>query len=278
MILRWLPALACAAGACAAWAVGVEPLWLQVRRLQVALPGLPPGLAGLRLGLVADLHAGAWAPLEYYRRVADAVARAGVDALLVAGDVTSHGVRDGWQEQLAPFGELDPPLGRLAILGGHDHRNDARAIASRLEELGYRVLRNEAVPLRRRGDELWVVGLDDNSDPPRHDDFEQACQGLPAGAPAVVLAHSPDAVVEARRRGLDLVLSGHTHGGQVRLPFLGSIVKVTDLARCYDNGLSRHGRTQLFVSRGVASTYRLRFLCRPEVSVITLVPGQAGHG
>ncbi len=262
--------LAASALACATWAVAIEPLWLQKREVEVPFPGLPPALDGIRLGLLSDLHAGAWAPQEHYRRAVRILAKARVDVLLLAGDIAGHRAGQTWKQVLAPLAGLEPPLGRLAVLGGHDYRFDARAVAHHLGGLGFTVLRNQAVPLHRGGQTLWVVGLDDNSDLPDRHDFEEACRGLPPGAPALVLAHSPDAVTEARRRGLGLVLSGHTHGGQVRLPFWGSILRVTELPRRYDQGLSRHGDTHLFVSRGLASTHRLRFFCRPDVAVLTL--------
>lgn len=262
--------LAASALACAAWAVALEPLWLEKREVQVPFPGLPAALDGTRLGLLSDLHAGSWAPESHYRRAVGLLAESRVDALLVAGDVVGHHAGGRWQEVLAPLAGIEAPLGRLAVLGGHDHRYDARAVIRRLQGLGFTVLRNQAVPLHREGESLWVVGLDDNSDSPGRDDFERACRALPPGAPAVVLAHSPDAVREARRRGLGLVLSGHTHGGQVRLPFWGALLRVTELPRRFDQGLSRHGGTHLFVSRGMASTFRLRFCCRPDVAVLTL--------
>ena len=269
-----LGSVAGAALACGAWAVAVEPLWLQVHRVQVRLPGLPAGLEGVRLGLLADLHAGAWAPPELYRRAARILADSKVDAILLAGDVTSRGAGPGWERVLAPLSEVEAPLGRLAVLGGHDHDLDARSVVEGLERLGFRVLRNEAVALGHGEEALWVVGLDDNSHAPTRDDFEAACRRLPRGAPSVVLAHSPDAAWEADRRGLGLVLSGHTHGGQVRLPFLGALMRVIALPRRFDQGLSRYGGTQVFVSRGLASTHRLRFLCRPDLAVVTLLSGE----
>ena len=270
MALKPLGALAATALACATWAVAIEPLWLEKRELEVPFPGLPRALDGIRLGFLSDLHAGSWAPREHYLRAVRILARAGVDVLLLAGDIAGHRAGQTWKEVLAPLAGLEPPLGRLAVLGGHDHRFNAPAVAHHLQSLGYTVLRNQAVPLHRGDQALWVVGLDDNSDLPGRHDFNKACREVPAGAPGLLLAHSPDAVMEASRRGLGLVLSGHTHGGQVRLPWWGSLLRVTELPRRYDQGLSRHGDTHLFVSRGLASTYRLRFCCRPDVTVLTL--------
>ncbi len=271
MISTLVPTAAAAALALGTWAIAIEPLCLEVRRLRIPLPDLPPSLEGLRLGLLADLHAGSWAGVDLYRRAARLLRQSRVDALLLAGDVTSHHAGPHWKEVLAPLAEVEAPLGRLAVLGGHDHRFGASAVAGRLHELGFRVLRNEAVPLDRGGQSLWVVGLDDNSDWPFKDDLDRACRHLPSGAATVLVAHSPDAVRQARRRNLGLVLSGHTHGGQVRLPWVGSLVRVSHLPGRLDQGLSRHGNTHLFVSRGLSSTHRLRFLCRPDVSILTLV-------
>lgn len=268
--MRLTTGLLAAAGAAAAWAVMLEPSWLEVRRLRVPIPGLPKALEGLRVGFLSDLHAGMWAGKGHYRRAVAALAREEPDVVLVGGDVVGNRARPSWRSDLEVLAGLPAPLGRYAVLGGHDHRYGPEEVAARLEELDYRVLRNECLPLERHGQALWLVGLDDNSRLPLHDDFEGACRDLPQGAPALVLAHSPDAVLDARERGLSLVLSGHTHGGQVRLPFWGSVVRVTDLDTRYDRGLSRHGATWLYVSKGVGSTYRLRFLCRPDVTLLTL--------
>lgn len=268
--MRLAAGLLAAAGAAAAWSLAVEPLWVQVRRQEIPLPGLPPGLEGLKIGFFSDLHAGMWADRDHYARAVDALARQEPDVVLLGGDVAGHRAKPNWHADLQVLDRLQAPLGRYAVLGGHDYRFDAERVVHRLEHLGWRVLRNEAVPLHEG---LWLVGLDDNSRLPLRDDLDVATRDVPPGAATVVLAHSPDAVLDARPRGLGLVLSGHTHGGQVRLPFWGSLLRVTDLDNRYDQGLSRHGDTWLYVSRGVGSTWRLRFLCRPDVAVLTLVSG-----
>lgn len=252
------------------YSVLLEPRWLRLRRQAIPIAGLPPAFDGFRVGMLSDLHAGNWADRRLYQRAVEALDREQVDLAVLTGDIVGNRAHPRWREDLAPLARLSPPAGRFAVLGGHDRRNGGERVTARMTELGWTVLLNEGQPLRRGADTLWLLGVDDNSLLPLRDDLEAAAAAVPLGAPSILLAHSPDAIFGARRRRISLVLSGHTHGGQVRLPGVGALLQVTDLPKRFDSGLSRHGGSWLYVSRGVASTYPLRFLCRPEVQVLTL--------
>jgi predicted MPP superfamily phosphohydrolase len=154
----------------------------------------------------------------------------------------------------------------LACLGNHDHWTDADAVAGALTDAGITVLRNAA---REVADGLWVAAVDDVWE--RYADLEKALEGVPAGATVVLLAHEPDYADEVAADGrVSLQLSGHSHGGQVRLPFAGPLV-LPYLGRKYPAGLYRVGEMWLYVNRGVGLVSpAVRFNCRPEVTVLRL--------
>ncbi|MCS6884626.1 MAG: hypothetical protein NZ558_04290, partial [Blastocatellia bacterium] len=144
---------------------------------------------------------------------------------------------------------------------------------------GIRILRNSHERLERNGAAIYLIGVDDP-----HlwmDDLKKALRGVPADACKILLAHSADIWEEAVRSGVDLILSGHTHGGQVRLPLLGALIANTrKIPRAYAAGLfDLTDHTQLFVNRGLGhSTLPLRFLCRPQVAIVTLRKEKPGTG
>ncbi|HET7095465.1 MAG TPA: hypothetical protein VFI22_18380, partial [Thermomicrobiales bacterium] len=164
------------------------------------------------------------------------------------------------------------PLGAIAVLGNHDVANDAKRMTDALQRAGIRVLRNEAVPIAFEGATIWIAGIDEAI-------LADACPdaafaGIPAGAAALALWHEPDDAAESARRGAFAQLSGHSHGGQVRLPFLGAPFAPIG-GRRYVAGLQRAGKMPIYTSRGLG-TYRppLRFNCPPEVTLLTLVPSR----
>jgi len=154
----------------------------------------------------------------------------------------------------------------LACLGNHDHWTDADAVAGALSDAGLTMLRNAA---REVADGLWVAAVDDVWE--QQADLGKALEGAPAGAIIVLLAHEPDYADEVAADGrVSLQLSGHSHGGQVRLPFIGAPF-LPYLGRKYPAGLYRVGGMWLYVNRGVGLiSPAVRFNCRPEVTLLTL--------
>ena len=154
----------------------------------------------------------------------------------------------------------------LACLGNHEHWTDADAVAGALADAGITVLRNAAQEIREG---LWVAAVDDVWE--QHADLEKALDKVPTGATIVLLAHEPDYADEVAADGrVSLQLSGHSHGGQVRLPFVGPPA-LPYLGRKYPAGLYRVGGTWLYVNRGVGALGPpVRFNCRPEVTLLTL--------
>lgn len=254
---------ACAGGP--AYCFLVEPAWLALERVVVALRGLLPSLEGFRIALLADLHRGPQVGQEQVARAVDLAQRQGADMVLLAGDFVSQSASyaPSCAEELA---RLQAPAGVYACLGNHDYWTDSEAVTRALQRVGVRVLCNEAVPVAGG---LWVAAVDDVWE--GHADLPAALEGVAAGATVVLLAHEPDFADEVASHGrVALQLSGHSHGGQVRLPLLGPPV-LPYLARRYPAGLYRVGDMQLYVTRGVGLVAPpVRLNCRPEVTLLTL--------
>ncbi len=269
-VRKILSAAVAGAGALGAYAFLVEPLWLQLTRPRIHVRGLHPGLEGLRVALLTDLHAGEGTPLSLIRRACRMAMAERPDLIALTGDFAADDA-EGFQGVLAALGELEAPLGVYAVPGNHDH---VVGIDTWRRQVGAHPriadLTNAAVLREVNGARLCVAGVDDYSlgdprmevlPPPEARDF------------TLLLAHDPDQAERARRAHdrVDLVVSGHTHGGQVRLPWVGALRNPAQRDDLYEEGLRRRPWTQVYVSRGVGTVhYPVRFLCRPEVAVLEL--------
>ena len=255
-------ALVCVGGP--AYATLVEPQWLALERVTVSLDGLPPHLEGLKLALLADFHLGPHVEREQVAQAVDVAQATGADLILLAGDfVSTASAAETCAEEVA---RLHAPHGVYACLGNHDHWTAPERVAGALAEVGVEVLRNRALEV---DDGLWLAGVDDVWE--QHADLAASLSEVPSGATVLLLAHEPDFADQVAADGrVALQLSGHTHGGQICLPFLGPPV-LPYLGRRYPAGLYRIGRMQLYVTRGVGLIAPpVRFNCRPEVTLLEL--------
>jgi uncharacterized protein len=283
-----LTADAALAGAAAlAYATQIEATWLEVTRRDVTLPRLPAPLDGLRIAHLTDFHRSPIVSYEYLARCVAAAMAERPDLVLMTGDYVTK--RSRCIAGLTPLlGSLSAPYGVYAILGNHDAHAGARTVAAAVEASGTCLLRNRHQRLQVNGAELWIAGIDSPDHeqyrltPMRRADWAQvyrrlldtALRGVPRDAFRLLLAHSPDLIRDAARCGVDLMLSGHTHGGQVRFPLLGATVVPSRYGHRYAAGLFRVEDTTLYVSRGLGTVrFPLRFLCRPELAILTLRRG-----
>jgi hypothetical protein len=265
-----LSAAALGAGALGAYAFFVEPRWLEVTRPRIHVRGLHPALEGLRIALLTDMHAGEGTPLSLIRRACRTAMAERPDLVALTGDFAADGSGD-FGRVLGAMACLDAPLGVYAVPGNHDYivgidtwHRQVRAHPRIVD------LTNAAVTREVGGARLCVAGVDDYSmGAPRMDI-------LPAPEErdfTLLLAHDPDQAERARRvcDRVDLVVSGHTHGGQVRLPWIGALRNPAEREDLYEEGLRRRPWTQVYTSRGVGTVHLpVRFLCRPEVAVLEL--------
>lgn len=263
--------------ALAGYSVFIERTALALTRLDLAFTRLPRSFDGFTILQIADLHIAHWSGVE--KRMEEIVRGLDFDLLALTGDnaVSSKGAR-----LLRAFLErANPNRETYAVYGNTEHKG--RAGRRRREDLdwpGLRVLVNEHVLIERDGDRIVLAGVDDPFT--RHDDLAGALAGAPLGAFKVLLAHAPSTAGDALQAGVDLVLSGHTHGGQIRFPIVGALYSHLRKHKRLVQGLFEGpqlarilgedpGGMRVFVSRGVGiSNLPARFLCPPEIALLTL--------
>lgn len=252
-----------------AYAFHVEPEWYTIERIDIPIPDLPPAFHNFRIVCLSDIHFEPYNHLDYIQRVVSQANELEPDLICLLGDyVFAHA--DSIAALSPVLGDLNARHGVFAILGNHDLWTDAEIVRSGLESHGIRVLINQRVTLDSAGDTLVLAGLDDGwSGEP---DLQQALDGIPDSAPVLLLLHEPDfADRMASDERVKLQLSGHSHGGQVRLPLLGAPF-LPNYAHKYDQGLYRVDGMWLYVTRGIGVIYPPgRFNCRPELTEITLI-------
>ncbi len=254
----------------AAYAMLYEPRHPRLERVTLRLPGLPPALDGLRVGQISDMHLGMRYTAANSRWAVERMAEERPDLLALTGDFVSyaHAIPE-LPALLAPLAKASPPLGIFAVPGNHDYWEGVPAIRRALEPLGVQFLINAHRTVSYGGATLVVAGLDDLWD--GEPDMGAALAGAPAGVFSLLLAHCPDSADEAATHGVQLQLSGHTHGGHMRLPGLGSFC-LPRYGWRYPVGHAYVGATQLYVSRGIGGL-PLRLGCPPEATLLTLRRG-----
>ena len=259
--------------ACAAWAFWLEPRRLVFRELRLDVPRWPAELGDLRLALISDLHIGSpyW-DLERLGQLVEETNQRRPDLVLLAGDYLINGVKFGsWvaPEAIAQeLGALQAPLGTVAVLGNHDWWNGGARVRRALESQGILVLENQAHSFSYAGHEFYVVGVGDLQT--GHAAVRDALAQVPAEAPSLVLVHNPDVFPTIDDRP-SLTLAGHTHGGQVCLPWIGCPVVPSYYGRRFVAGHVVEGGRHLFVTSGVGtSIFPVRFGVPPEVVFLTL--------
>lgn len=245
----------------------IEAEWLTVRRLTLPIRGLPAAADGLRLVQLSDFHLRPVTEIDHIRRAVSLANSLQPDVIVLTGDYVTVQAEDIFE--LAPvLGGLNARLGVFTVLGNHDLWTNRNVVTQGLRQAGLPVLINQGLSVGG----LYLAGLDDAwSGAP---DLAQALAGCPAGTPAVLLAHEPDFVDEwSRDPRVAVQLSGHSHGGQVRLPGLGAVI-VPPYGRKYDYGLYQVHHTRLYTNPGIGlAVPGVRVNCRPEVTEITLTQG-----
>ena len=246
----------------AAYGVAYERHRIDLVTRDVAVRGLPPALEGLRVGMITDVHHSSVVPAGDIARAVSRLKDAAPDIIVLGGDYVSFFDR----QYIAPVAELLAPLaqaphGSFAVLGNHD---DEREVPAALAARGFTVLKDQRTALTVRGERLDIAGIRFWTRTPG--DIASVLKGT--GGTTILIAHDPRRLAEAAALDVQLVLSGHTHGGQVVVPAVGAIAgrKFPVLA-----GYATRGNTALFVSRGVGTVYvPVRINCPPDVAVLTL--------
>ncbi|NUR71242.1 MAG: metallophosphoesterase [Hamadaea sp.] len=246
----------------------------RVRRVEVTIPRLGAGFDGARVVLITDTHYGPINRTRWSAKVTETVNTLEPDVVCHTGDI-ADGTAEARREQSEPLGRVRAALARTYVTGNHEYYSEAQGWVERMRELGWEALRNRHVVVERSGDRLVIAGVDDvtaaGSGLPGHgEDLGAALTGADPALPVLLLAHQPKQIRHAVEHGVDLQLSGHTHGGQI-WPF-HYLVRVDQPAVA---GLSRHGeRTQLYTSRGTGFWGPpFRVFAPSEITLLTLRSG-----
>jgi predicted MPP superfamily phosphohydrolase len=252
-----------------------------VERVAIALPGLPPEFDGMTLAVVADIHAGSRSsPLAVVKEVVETTNSLQADVILLLGDLVHASAHAS--SYLSVLSEFEAKEGVWACLGNHEHGfvwysrylGASRAPSvDRWRDLyataGIQLLANEARPLLKGRSRIWLVGVDDAYS--GHDDLAAALAQARTDEFCLAVTHSPDLADHPRVREVDLVLAGHTHGGQIRLPFMGPVFAPCRRFRRRASGLVSVNGTAMYVTRGAGEALPIRLNCPREIPLLTLV-------
>lgn len=256
------------AGAPAAYGNLVGAWDYEVTETVVSIKDLPDAFEGFRIAQVSDVHHGRLVSIDEVRRVVALANEARADMVALTGDYTTVG-RQYVEPCAEALGELSAPEGVWAVLGNHDHKTDGPLTRQALRGRGINVLTNQNTELRRGADVLQLAGVDDWGWGKA--DFARTMSGVDMTRPSVLLSHEPMALDVPETRGVSLILSGHTHGGQIVLPFVGAPAAYLWEHLKYLRGVYENEGTQLYVSRGTGVIgLPVRVGARPEVAVLRL--------
>jgi predicted MPP superfamily phosphohydrolase len=253
------------------YGVLVRRRWFRVVEREVRVSGLDPRLDGLRVAQLSDLHIGANTPKEWALRWARAANARAPHLAVVTGDLVTAGTT--YHEDIADaVAALRAELGVFVSMGNHDYFGDGEPLISLMRERGIGVLRNEGRVLERDGARFWLAAIDDTWT--KRDDLAAAMRDRPEGLATVLLAHDPARFDAAAEAGAELVLSGHTHGGQIAVPFLYRWFSLASIAHKYNVGIYKRGRSTLHVHPGLGTTGPpMRLGAAPEVTILVLRAG-----
>ncbi len=256
---------------------------LTTERLNLRFTNLPKGFNGFTIVQISDLHASFWVGREYLNQVVDQVNNLKKDLVVITGDIITGSVNDFWKRWLPSAGSdyismvinvlsRLKPGPKLAVLGNHDQWNGKkteRHLVSELERIGISVLRNQSKTFTRENESIYISGTDDYW---FSCDVDKALHDVPLKAFKVIISHSPDVLVEfGKKVKVDLTLCGHTHGGQVAIPYFSHhFIPIKNPGR-YLAGLVREPYGYTYVNRGIGTlVFPLRIASPPEITSIRL--------
>lgn len=253
--------------------LAIERRWLSFDTIQISLPGLGKNFDGFRIAHLSDFHYPNWISDGHIARALQMAADFDPDIIVLTGDFvhSPHVARD---LTVMPFAHLYKSVkaryGVFAVLGNHDYWLNSSAVRAELSKTPIQVLMDEATIVTRGGDRLAIVGVDDYWEGGL--DFEKAFTQIPIDVPRILLQHNPDLAEELPEQyRVDLQLSGHMHGGQIKIPFGPALILPSKYGNKYREGLVHGPRYPVYITRGIGvSSIPLRIFCRPQVSGLIL--------
>ena len=257
-----------AVSATAAYSRLIEPYNYLISETDILIRDLPASFEGFRITQLTDVHHSRILGINEVRRVVSLAQQTKPDLFVLTGDYTTT-YRRFIEPCAEALGALNAPEGVWAVLGNHDHYTDPELTTRSLQRHHIAVLKNAHTTLQRGSDAIQLSGIDDWSW--NAVDWTRAFSGLKAGTPTILLSHQPTVLDLEQTKNVSLILSGHTHGGQLNFPILGAPARFATTDLKYARGLFRRGDTQLYVSTGTGVIgLPLRFGARPEIAVLRL--------
>lgn len=275
---RFLVGTGAAAAGLAVYSGEIARHEIDIVRRTIAIDHLPAPFHGYTIAQISDIHIEEYTEPYFLERIVGHVNALRPDLALLTGDFVTRGIYSEFRARHAAYrcaeivSTLNAPL-RYACLGNHDVTVSAPLVIEALGANGTPVLVNQHIAIERGGERLWLAGVDDPAT--SHPDLNLAIPDAP-NAPVILMAHEPDyadtVVQHPRFPSVDLMLAGHTHGGQIRLPFIGALV-LPPLGEKYVEGYFRFRQMQLYVNRGIGTVgVPFRLNCPPEITLLTLQP------
>jgi hypothetical protein len=243
--------------------------WFDINQIELTLPRLPAEFDGYRIVHLSDIHLGTWLTRSELANIVHAVNRQYPDTILITGDFVTYRADLFIDDLTAELNQLNPKDITLAVLGNHDHWTNPGMIRTSLKDCGIIELRNDIFPLNRGSSTLYIAGVDDLI--VGEANLDLVLQKLPRSGASILLAHEPDfADLSGETGAFDLQLSGHSHGGQIILPWMGPIY-LPHFGRKYYSGINWVNGMCVFTTNGLGTAeLQFRLNCRPEIAVLTL--------
>jgi predicted MPP superfamily phosphohydrolase len=256
-----------------------EAAHIRVKRQTVAIPNLPSAFVGKTVAVLADLHHGAYVGISFIREAVRLANSLNPDLVALVGDYANRGDRTDIELPpcLEALSDLRAPLGVFAVPGNHDMQKGGRVYHEVISTTPLTDLTNRNQRISQNGEHLWLAGVDElwYGRP----DLRQALKGVPERAAVLLLSHNPDFAEESPDARVGLMLSGHTHGGQIYIPVTGAWRIPSKYGEKYRCGLVQGPASRVFVSRGLGEAgIPLRVNAPPEINVLTLIDGRSERG
>jgi uncharacterized protein len=251
----------------------IEPAWLEISQLELALPRLAPEFDGFRLVQISDIHMDGWMNRNRLAEVVSLVNELQPDLVAITGDFVTHRPKKYSRDLIDNLVKLKATYGAAAVMGNHDHWSNPAVVRQVIKDSGLIDLNNRVHSLKRGEASLHMAGLDCIME--GQDRLDLVLDQMPEDGAAVLLAHEPDVADRSAASGrFDLQISGHSHGGQVNIPLVGPPY-LPEMAEKYPLGLYQIDGMLLYTNRGLGMVHMpFRFNSRPEMTVYTLRSGQ----
>lgn len=251
------------------YAVIIEPQMIQVTRQDVYIRSLPKEFDGFTIMQASDLHTAIWVKPGHIKGMVMKMMDQHPAMIVLTGDYVSMSAKYA-QPMADALADLSAPYGIYAVLGNHDYWTDSGRVTAALRDAGIDVMFNENRIIQKNGAYIRLLGFDDEWQ--GDTDYAKAFSEIRKGDVCIGIAHNPDTILHIKGTPVSLLMTGHTHGGLINLPFKGPLFSVTKLGSKYSSGMFEFGDTKLYVSRGVGlgTMSHIRFRCPPEVTLFTL--------